>query len=130
MTIEERAAYAVTLRKERKCNCCQAVIVALADQTAIDPQQLWSVGAGFGGGMGNMESVCGALCGAAMIAGAVIADRTAIMKTRAIQETFVSSCGALYCKDLKGRDTGVVLCPCEQCVYNAVIAYGKIMDLI
>lgn len=129
MTIEERAAYAVTLRRERKCNCCQSVIVALADQTSIDPQQLWSVGSGFGGGMGNMESVCGALCGAAMVAGAVIADRAATLKARAIQEAFISACGALYCKDLKGRDTGVVLCPCEQCVYNAVIAYGKVMDL-
>ena len=30
-------------------------------------------------------------------------------------------CGAERCADLKGRDTGVMLCPCDDCVRNAVI---------
>jgi len=31
-----------------------------------------------------------------------------------------ATCGASICKDLKGRDTGVVLCECDDCVRNAV----------
>ena len=38
---------------------------------------------------------------------------------------FKALCGATVCKDLKGVDTGVVLCPCDDCVRNAVkIAEG------
>ena len=129
MTIEERAERAVQLRSERKCNCCQAAAVVLADQTSLTEQQLWDLCAGFAGGMGNMESVCGSLCGVVMVAGAKIRQRSAVGQARLIQKEFVRTCGGLLCKDLKGRDTDKVLCPCEQCVCNAVLAYGKIMGL-
>ena len=33
---------------------------------------------------------------------------------------FESMCKATLCKDLKGRDTGIVLCECDDCVRNAV----------
>ena len=96
MTIEERAAQAVAL-KQGSCNCCQAVLCALADQTGLRPEQLLALGSGFGAGMGCMEATCG----------------------------FQAACGATLCKDLKGRDNGKVLCPCDTCVRNAVLAYGE-----
>ena len=32
-----------------------------------------------------------------------------------------------FCKDLKGVETGKVLCPCAQCVRNAVLAAGEML---
>ena len=31
-------------------------------------------------------------------------------------------CGATACRDLKGIDAGKVLCSCDNCVRNAVLA--------
>ena len=33
---------------------------------------------------------------------------------------FREMCGSAVCGELKGRDTGVVLCDCDDCVRNAV----------
>lgn len=33
--------------------------------------------------------------------------------------------GATICKDLKGIETGKVLCPCPECVRNAVLSLGE-----
>ena len=50
---------AMELRRRHVCNCCQAVVAALAD----DPQLL-NAASGFGGGMGSGQGPCGALIGA------------------------------------------------------------------
>ena len=43
--------------------------------------------------------------------------------SRAIMPRFKELCGgATICRDLKGIDTGKVLCSCENCVRNAVRA--------
>ena len=44
---------------------------------------------------------------------------------RNMLESFQKSSGALICKDLKGRDTGRVICECDDCVRNAVYALGE-----
>ena len=64
MTPSERANLAIQLRREHRCNCCQAVSVVLADQTGLSEEDLWNASAGFAGGMGDMEGVCGTLIGA------------------------------------------------------------------
>ena len=125
MTIEERAERGAVLK--RSCNCCQAVLLALADQTGLREQQLMQMGSGFGSGMGNMEGTCGALVGAGMAAGFKLKEKSTTRYTRQISENFQNRCGAVLCKDLKGRDTGSVLCACEDCVRNAVRAYGEII---
>ena len=68
-----------------------------------------------------MEATCGALCAAQMILGSkkyegrpILRDATGVLRA------FTEKCGASVCKDLKGRDTGVVLCECDDCVRNAV----------
>ena len=125
MTIEERAERGATLKKS--CNCCQAVLLALADQTGLTEEQLMRLGSGFGSGMGNMEGTCGALVGAGMAAGFKLNEKSTTRYTRQISENFRDRCGAILCKELKGRDTGVVLCSCEDCVRNAIRAYGDIV---
>ena len=125
MTIEERAELGANLK--RSCNCCQAALLALADQTGLADEQLMRLGSGFGSGMGNMEGTCGALVGAGMAAGFKLNEKSTTRYTRQISENFRDRCGAILCKDLKGRDTGVVLCSCEDCVRNAIRAYGDIV---
>ena len=129
MNITEKAEKAVQLKGSGSYNCCQAVTLALAEETDVPEDILRDIASGFGSGMGNMEATCGALVGAGMIASLVIADRgRSRSAARKISEEFKNMCGAYLCKDLKGRDTRVPLCPCDQCVYNAVIAYGKVME--
>ena len=49
--------------------------------------------------------------------------------TRRLLNSFKEKCGAVTCKDLKSlQEDGKPLCPCEDCVRNAVLAYGEIME--
>ena len=128
MTTEERAEKAASLRQAHTHNCCQAVAAVLTEELPITAESVFALAAGFAGGMGNMEGTCGAMVGAAMAVGlSMQGSRSAVARTRAVQEDFVRRCGALLCKDLKGVGTGKVLCPCEDCVRNAVRAYDSVM---
>lgn len=129
MNIQERAEKASKLKLCGKYNCCQAVLSVLADETEIDEEHLNMLGAGFAAGMGNMEGTCGSLVGAAIIAGLKTNGNSTLRFTRKISEIFSQKCGAAICKTIKGKETGIVLCPCEQCVKNAVLAYGEVMGL-
>jgi C_GCAxxG_C_C family probable redox protein len=129
MTIQERAQKAVELKTKGGYNCSQAVTAALSDETSLAPEQLRQVAAGFCAGMGNLEATCGALIGAGMIAGLKTEGNGTLMQTRKILENFRERCGATRCKDLKSVVDGKVLCPCEECVRNAVMAYGEVMNL-
>ena len=129
MTINERAELAAQMKLSGKYNCAQAVTAALADQTALTEEQLTQISAGFCAGMGNMEATCGALIGAGMAAGLATEGKGTLGLTRQIQEEFVRTSGALRCKDLKAVTDGKPVCPCDQCVRNAVLAYGKVMGL-
>jgi C_GCAxxG_C_C family probable redox protein len=110
-------------------NCCQSVVKVLADLTEIDEATLNKLASGFAVGMGSMEATCGAVVGAAMIAGVVTDGKGTYIVTREILNKFQEYSKSTLCKDLKGRDTGVVLCKCDDCVRNAVRAFEEIMDL-
>ena len=49
--------------------------------------------------------------------------------TKQIQEEFGRRCGAIKCRDLKAITDGKPLCPCEECVRNAVLIYGEKLGL-
>ncbi|WP_022763745.1 C-GCAxxG-C-C family protein [Butyrivibrio sp. XPD2006] len=129
MTIEERAAKAVEMKTSGMYNCAQSVTVALADETGLSEEQLKQISAGFCAGMGNLEATCGALIGAGMIAGLKTEGKGTLGITRRIQEEFAGRCGAIKCKDLKTVTDGKPLCPCEECVRNAVMIYGEVLGL-
>ena len=123
MTINERMNYAALRKKEM--NCCQAVLVAFADEAGRSEENLLRIGSGFGSGMGTMEGTCGALVGAIMVSSLLSEKGAAMAASRAIMPRFKELCGATICRDLKGIDTGKVLCSCENCVRNAVRAAGE-----
>ncbi len=129
MTLKERADKAVELKVAGGYNCSQAVTAALADETDLTEEQLKNITAGFCAGMGNLEATCGALIGAGMIAGLKTEGKGTLPVARQIQETFRDRCGAIKCKDLKTITDGKPLCPCEECVRNAVMIYGELMGL-
>ena len=127
MTMEERAAYAVEC-KHRGYNCCQAVTAALADRCDMSEEQLRILSSGFGLGMGDQGGTCGALVGAGMVAGLRCGGAQAMRYARQISQLFREASGAVVCGQLKGRDTGVVLCSCDDCIRNAVRAYARVME--
>jgi len=123
MTTEERMERASSLK--RNMNCCQAVVRAFADTLSLDEATLMSLGSGFGSGMGTMEGTCGALVGAIMVAGLRTNGAGTAALSRKIMPRFKELCGATICKDLKGIETGKVLCSCDNCVRNAVRAAAE-----
>jgi C_GCAxxG_C_C family probable redox protein len=50
-------------------NCAQAVAVAFCDVTGLDPKFTARMISSFGGGMGRMREVCGAVSGMLLVAG-------------------------------------------------------------
>lgn len=123
MTVEERMDEAA--RRKREMNCCQAVLVAYADRLGKGEDDLLRLGSGFGSGMGTMEGTCGALVGAVMVSSLLSERGKAMESSRRIMPRFKELCGATICRDLKGIDSGKILCSCENCVRNAVLAVSE-----
>ena len=127
MDMEDRAEKAARLKRDYYYNCCQAVTAVLADETDLTGDQLNQISSGFAFGMGNMNATCGSLIGATMIAGLKSKGIGSVRIARQISEVFAQKTKAISCKDIKGRETGKVLCSCEDCVKNAVRAYCQVI---
>ena len=124
MILDEHMDYAA--RRKKEMNCCQAVLVAFADKLGKSEDDLLRLGSGFGSGMATMEGTCGALVGAIMVSSLLSAEGEARNNSRAIMSRFKELCGgATICRDLKGIETGKMLCSCEDCVRNAVLSAGE-----
>ncbi len=131
---EKIAETAAEYKRNGVCNCCQAVLKAYSASSFsgdnsfgkklgnMSEQTLLDMAAGFAAGMGCMESTCGAVIGACMAAGIMTDGKGTVKLARDIMDRFAQKSGATICKDLKGIETGKVLCPCDKCVYNAVMA--------
>ena len=123
-----RAEKAVEFKKRN--NCCQAVLMAFADKLPFDEDTIRKTGSGFGSGMGCMGATCGALCGACIAAGFLNnTGRPTAVISKMILNDFQTNCGATVCKDLKGIGKGKVLCSCDDCVKNAVLALEKTLAI-
>lgn len=127
MNVEERAAAAAELKATGKCNCTQAVVKVFEDKLPIDEETLMKLTAGYAAGMGCMESTRGALIGAVMVAGILTDGKGTPRVSKELVQSFEGKCGATICKDLKGIGTGKVLCPCHECVRNAVLVLGEVL---
>lgn len=66
--LENRIQTAVELFMEGY-GCCQSVVAAFADLYGMDRETALKVGAGFGGGVGRMRMMCGAVSGLVILAG-------------------------------------------------------------
>lgn len=111
-----KAEYAVQLKSQM--NCCQAVLIAFADELHADTDTLMKLGSAFGSGMATMGGTCGALVGAEMVLG-MLGRQPVRSHAKQLFTEFERICGSTVCKELKGVGTGRMLCSCEDCVRNA-----------
>lgn len=95
--------------------CSQALLSAYAEQFGVDRETALKVSAAFGGGMGRMGEICGAVTGAFMVIGLKygrieIRDTVSHEKTtglvQAFSERFKSLNGSIICRELLGCDLG------------------------
>ena len=110
-------------------SCAQSVAVACSDLVDVPKEFLFRASEGFGAGMGTGDGVCGALTGGLLIAGlknstANLANPKSKASTMKISRTMLASfrdkCGAIICRELKGVDTGKMLCSCPDCIRHGV----------
>ena len=115
--------------KHNGYNCAQSVVLAFSDLIETDRELLANLSSGFGAGMGGMEGNCGALCGAVLVAGLLKKAPRISSTSKQIFNNFKELCGAVTCKDLKGIETGEMLCSCDDCVKNAVLSLSETLEL-
>lgn len=124
----DKKEYAIELKHNRH-NCAQAVLCAYAEELGMPAKTLKKIGSAFGGGMGNMEGNCGALCGAEAVLGLMQEDGGPLhKKAAALYNSFNEKCGSTVCKVLKGNAAGNVLCSCDDCVRNAIDALEEVRN--
>ena len=108
-------------KKHNGYNCAQAVACSFCNEVSMDEDTLKKITQGFGAGLGTMAGTCGAISGAAVIAGLVNQDKAGTSQTvRSVMNQFKQQNGTVICKDLKGVETGKVLRSCDDCVRDAV----------
>lgn len=109
-TPEEYAAKAKELF-EQGYNCAQAVLLAFEDVTGFDTKTAAALSSSFGGGMGRLREVCGAVSGMFMVAGILQGyDDPKATEEKADHYAFIQSLaadykaenGSIICKELLG----------------------------
>jgi C_GCAxxG_C_C family probable redox protein len=93
--------------------CSQALLSTYGGQFGLDRETALKVSAAFGGGMGRMGEICGAVTGAFMVIGLKY-GRTAVQDTQSHENTnrlvkefvdrFKSLNGSILCRELLGCD--------------------------
>ena len=123
---------------DRKYNCAQAVACTFAEEIGVDEKTLFQAAEGFGLGMGGMEAACGALSGAVMLAGFKNSDGNlqnpstkadTYQLSKEIVRRFKEKTGSCICKELKGIETGKMLCSCPDCIRCGVEAAEEVLGL-
>ena len=120
-------------------NCAQAAACVFADAVGMDEATLYKVTEGFGAGMGTGRGVCGAVSGAAVIAGLLNSDgntgdpgNTKAATTRlagTIQRRFADQAQALICRDIKTGNNGQMFTSCTDCIKIAVKTAEEVLGI-
>ncbi len=96
-------------------NCAQAVAVAFCDVTGMTQEYAAKMASSFGGGMGRMREVCGAVSGMFLVAGLLYgygtpddgADKTAhYTLVQSLAEKFRKQAGSIICRELLDNPPG------------------------
>lgn len=88
------------------CNCSQAVAAAFCDEMKLDTQLVKRLTVGFGGGVGRMREVCGAVSGMAFVISAVYGEDKAKIyeRVQTVANRFKAENGSVVCRELLGLD--------------------------
>ena len=96
-------------------NCAQAVFGAFAQECGISEEQAFIMSSGFGGGVGRLREVCGAVSGMVMVLNMIygsadLKDKTAkdaqYARIQQVAEEFRKECGSIVCRELLGLTPG------------------------
>lgn len=91
------------------CNCAQAVLCAFEKEVGLNHKTAMMLASSFGGGMGRMREVCGAVSGMFMVAGLLYGyDENSPKEAKAehyalirdLAEQFKNQTGSILCRDL------------------------------
>lgn len=143
--IEERIQKAIGFF-ENGYNCSQSVFMAYADLYGIDQETATKIASSFGGGMGRLREVCGAVTGMFMVLGFhypatdVTDKKSKTTNYQAVQRTameFKQEMGSYICADLlkikrqpedatpsERNARYYALRPCSRCVAMAAEIVG------
>ena len=92
-------------------NCAQSVFLAYQDITGIDEVLAATISAPFGGGMGRLREVCGAVSGMTMVVGFIAPNsqpndnenkKNCYATVQALAEEFRAENGSIVCRELLG----------------------------
>ena len=90
-------------------NCAQAVMVAFSDVTGLEPDFAAKMSSSFGGGMGRMREVCGAVSGMLMVAGLLygydtpgddVQKKAHYTLVQELAEQFRQQVGSIVCREI------------------------------
>ena len=91
-------------------NCAQAVLLAFGDLTGLEPSLAAKLSSSFGGGMGRMREVCGAVSGMLMVAGLLygydnpgeedIAKKEHYTRVQELSARFRQEAGSIICREI------------------------------
>ncbi len=94
-------------------NCAQSVLLAFADDCGIDKKTAALISSGFGGGLGRMREVCGAVNGMCMAASllfgysapkAFAEKKECYAMIQYLAGKFKEKNGSIVCRELLGLD--------------------------
>ena len=111
-------------------NCSQAMMSAFSDMLTIDKTQALRLASSFGGGMGRMREVCGAVSGMFMVAGMLYGYDTPgdyegkkelYARIQELAARYKEEAGSIICRELlglEGRDDSPVPSPRNEEYYK------------
>ncbi|HEX2955587.1 MAG TPA: C-GCAxxG-C-C family protein [Chitinispirillaceae bacterium] len=130
-------------------NCAQAVLFSFTDELHLDKETALKLACGFGGGMGRMQEVCGAVSGGIAVIGYKYgrgengpsdAIATTYAKVLELMTSFERENGSYICKNLlhgcdlktgdgqkEFKEAGMKKGICEPCVRSVVEIVEKIL---
>ena len=90
-------------------NCAQAVVLSFSDIIGIDQKTCARLSSSFGGGMGRMREVCGAVSGMLMVAGLLYGyedpeegpiKKDHYSRVQHLAEQFRAEAGSIICREI------------------------------
>lgn len=86
-------------------NCSQSVAIAFCDEMNMDSETVKRLVIGFGGGMGRLREVCGAVSGMVFVLSALYGDkgRTEVYSmVQTVAKEYEKANGSIVCRELLG----------------------------
>lgn len=92
-------------------NCTQSIVLAFADLLPVEPSALLKLSCSFGGGMGRLREVCGAVSGMFLVLGMLYGYDTPetgakkaaqYARVQELAHRFAGKNGSIVCRELLG----------------------------